>query len=488
MEYRNPWREVPSKILIGLSICSFLVLGVLTVLLFWNNILPMRYRLTLVGVLFAASIGLYLFGFHHTIRIWPKVLGIIAAIFLLLLSTVAILYVITGINTLSAMERKDTGEASQVISMSVVVRRDSEYQELSQINGKDVWAPLSFDAKNINDTVALLAKEGLTIQTQTTPSYLSAAEQLLAGNGDIMLMNEAYRKPIMEAHPEFASETRTLPIKGMDIVQERPEPISTEVTEASFNIYISGIDTFGELQQTSRSDVNIIASVNPDTKNILLTSVSRDAYVPIAGGGKGEMDKLTHAGIYGIGSSVRTLENLLDTSINYYVRLNFTSFMNIIDQIGGVTVDNPVTFTSIDGIRFHEGKIELNGKEALAYVRERKHLSDGDRDRAKNQERVIEAVFDKLIGPHFLLNFQSIMATIQDSIETNMPKGDIMKLVNQQLDNGSAWTFTQNNIKGEDSMGLPSYAMPDSNLYMYVLDKDSVQEAIDKIENTLQGK
>lgn len=488
MEYKNPWREIPSKMLIGVAICNFLVLASLSVLVFWHNVLPMRLRLTALGLIFAINIAFYLFGFHRTIRVWPKVAALFAACLVLLLTVVGNLYVVYGMNTLDAMKVQDTGDASQVITMSVIVKQDSEYQTLADIDGKDVWAPLSFDAKNIKGIEDSLAKDNIHYNTLTTPSYLSAAEKLMKEGGEIMIMNEAYRRPILEEFPEFAHETRTLEIKGMDIVQEKPQAIQTQVTEKSFNIYISGIDTFGALQTTSRSDVNIVATVNPDTKKILLTSVSRDAYVPIAGGGKGEKDKLTHAGIYGVGSSVRTLENLLDTTINYYVRLNFSSFIDIIDEIGGITLDNPRAFTTIDNVYFEEGEITLSGEEALGFVRERKHLEDGDRDRAKNQERVIEAVLKKMMGPQFLLNFQGVMDAIQHSIETNMPKSDIMELVNQQLDSSGSWTFSQNNIEGHDAQGLPSYAMPGYDLYMYVLESESVDKAKEQIQNVLQGK
>lgn len=259
------------------------------------------------------------------------------------------------------------------------------------------------------------------------------------------------------------------------------------VAEKSFVVYISGIDTFGKLETASRSDVNIIAVVNPRTHHIRMVSVPRDSYLRIAGEGQWEYDKLTHAGMYGIGTSIETIEEALDISINYFARLNFTSFMNVIDAVGGVSIHNPESFTSIDGQYYPEGEIELSAETALMYVRERYNLTEGDFGRQKNQERVIEAVFKKILSSELVFRFQGIMATLSDSIETNMPANSIMEFVNQQIGEPGDWVFDSVFLAGEGSMGLPSFAMPDSELWFYVIDENSLAKVKLALQDTMNS-
>lgn len=254
-------------------------------------------------------------------------------------------------------------------------------------------------------------------------------------------------------------------------------------TSESFNVYISGIDTFGEIQTESRSDVNIVATVNPRTNKILLTTVPRDAYVKIALGGNDEYDKLTHAGNYGVESSMKTLANLLDVEIDAYVRINFTSFIESIDKLGGVTIDNPTEFTSY-GEHFPAGNIQLDGKRALVYSRERKSLQGGDIDRGKNQQRVIQGVIDKVSSIRTLKGYNAVLEILGESIQTNMSNDNVRSLINKQLAELRGWSTESYSVTGKGQTGgLPSYAMPGAELYMYVLDESSVKEAKSKIYN-----
>ena len=290
-------------------------------------------------------------------------------------------------------------------------------------------------------------------------------------------------------------------VRTLDNIQQGPaftaeekekqhQAVHVNVKEDGFIVYLSGIDNYDEIEYASRSDVNIIAAINPRTKQVLLTSVPRDSYLRIAGGGMDEYDKLTHAGIYGVSSSIQTLENAFDIEVNYFVRLNFRSFMNMIDAIGGVDIYNPTEFTfALDsGLYFPEGNIHLDGESALAYVRERKSLPGGDTDRQKNQMRVLEAAFKKALSSQFILNYSSVMAAVSDSIETNMPQNTIMDFVNSQLGQQNEWTFSRTSIDGEDSYGLPSYAMPGYDLYVFVPTEESIQKVHDDIQELFQGR
>ena len=226
-----------------------------------------------------------------------------------------------------------------------------------------------------------------------------------------------------------------------------------------------------------------------DTHKVLLTTTPRDAYVQIPDGGTDQYDKLTHAGIYGVETSMKTLENLYDVDINYYARINFTSFMQLIDVLGGVEVTNDQAFVSkIGNYEFPQGKITLNSAQALGFVRERYSLQGGDADRGRNQQKVIAAIINKLASVNSITNFSNIINSLQTSIQTNMPLDTMMQLANTQLSSGSSFVVTSQDVTGTGSTGqLPSYAMPSAALYMMSLDETSVETAKQAIKNTMEG-
>ena len=230
-------------------------------------------------------------------------------------------------------------------------------------------------------------------------------------------------------------------------------------------------------------------TVNRKTKRVLLTTTPRDAYVPIADGGADQPDKLTHAGIYGIDASVHTLEKLYGIDIQYYVRLNFTSFLKLIDLLGGVDVYNDQEFTSLHGnYHFKVGNVHLNSEQALGFVRERYSLTGGDNDRGKNQEKVIAAVIKKLTSTDALKNYNSIISGLQDSVQTNMSLETMMNLVNTQLETGGNYTVTSQALTGNGKTGLPSYAMPEAALYMLEVDPASLAQMKSEIQTVMEGK
>lgn len=234
--------------------------------------------------------------------------------------------------------------------------------------------------------------------------------------------------------------------------------------------------------------MNIVATVNPDTHKILLTTIPRDSYVSIALGGHDQMDKLTHAGNYGPESSMKTVARLLNTDIDAYIRINFSSFIKSIDTLGSITVNNPVAFT-VEGVSFPVGELTLNGEKALLYSRDRKDLAAGDIDRGKNQQRVIQGIIDKITQIRSINGFEAILSLIGTTIQTNMSDGTLKSIINQQLDNPASWTTASYAVTGKGQTGgLTSYAMPGSQLYMYVLSDSSVKEAQQKIIEALNQK
>lgn len=375
-----------------------------------------------------------------------------------------------------------TASFSQV-EMTVIVANESPLTDIGQVTS--LLAPTN-DTTNLDKLLAnLTAEKSLTPNVETVDAYQTAYNQIMSDHSKAMALNQAYI-PLLEAvDPEFTSKIRTL--YGTKI--ETPAPPKKTVTNGdAFNIYISGIDSYGPISGVSRSDVNIIMTVNRQSKKVLLTTTPRDAYVPIAGGGNGQSDKLTHAGIYGVDSSIQTLENLYGLPIDHYVRLNFTSFVELIDLVGGVEIYNNQEFTA-GGTHFPVGNIQLNAEQALVFVRERYSLQGGDNDRGKNQMKVISALVNKLASLDTIGKYQSLIDGLSGSVQTDMPLSTMMDLANGQLDSGGQYQVTSQAVTGYGSTGqLPSYAMPNAALYMVSLDEASVAQAKQAMLDVLEGR
>lgn len=372
-------------------------------------------------------------------------------------------------------------------TMSVVVLKSDDAQKLSDLGSDNVAAPVSSDGDNINKLMKQIRdNEKVSLNLSEAQSYLTAAENLEDGTVRAMVLNSSYEDFITSQDSNFANNTKK--IYEYKITKEVENKGQTNAGD-SFNVYVSGIDTYGPISTVSRSDVNIIMTVNKTTGKILLTTTPRDSYVRIAGGGNDQYDKLTHAGIYGVDSSIKTLENLYDINIDYYARLNFTSFLKLIDTLGGVDVYNDQAFTSLHGqYDFPVGVVHLDADKALGFVRERYSLSGGDNDRGKNQEKVITAIIKKITSREGLANYQTVINELSNSIQTNMPLQTAMSLANEQLSAAKDYSVTSQALTGTGSMGLPSYAMPGANLYMTQIDDQSLLEVKTNIKNILEGK
>lgn len=373
------------------------------------------------------------------------------------------------------------------IEMKVVVPANSSISDVSELT--NVQAPTSADESNINALIANIKSEkGVELTVDPVDSYQSAYENLINGSSQAMVLNSSYSSLLELSYNDYESNLKTIYTYK---IKKAIEDTAKTTDKNVFNIYISGIDTSGAVSTVSRSDVNLILTVNMNTHKILMTTTPRDSYVRIPDGGADQYDKLTHAGIYGIETSVKTLENLYDIPINYYARLNFTSFVKLINALGGVTVYNDQAFTSLHGnYNFGVGNINLtSGDEALGFVRERYSLEHGDYDRGNNQLKVIQAIVEKLTSFQSVSNYSDIISTLQDSIQTNMPLNTMMSLVNEQLDSGKTFIFSSQEVTGTGSTGqLTSYAMPNASLYMIQLDDASVAKASQAIKNVMEGK
>ncbi|MFS9143323.1 LCP family protein [Streptococcus infantis] len=447
-------------------------------LIFRYHILAVSYfNLILAAIMvFIALVALFLISNRKAKKL---------TLIMLLLSIVASSLALVGVHQFVSLANHLNATSNySSYSISVAVLADSEIGNVSQLSS--VTAPTKTDAENIKKLLDdIKTSQNKDLKVEDSSSYLAAYKSLLAGETKAIVLNSVFENLIEQEYPDHAQKIKKIYTKELTKTVEAPKSSQNK----AFNIYISGIDTYGPISSVSRSDVNIIMTVNQETKKILLTTTPRDAYVPIADGGNNQNDKLTHAGIYGVDASIHTLENLYGIDLNYYARLNFTSFLKLIDLLGGVDVNNDQEFTSLHGnYHFPVGNVHLDSERALGFVRERYSLANGDGDRGRNQQKVISAIVQKLTSAEALKNFDDIMQSLQDSVQTNMPPETMVSLVNAQLVSGGKYTVITRDLKGTGRMDLPSYAMPDSSLYMLEVDPNSLETLKTEIKDIMEGK
>lgn len=288
-------------------------------------------------------------------------------------------------------------------------------------------------------------------------------------------------------------------IRTLDYVSQKPnnpgeesaETPDVPLTQAElvkpFHVFLSGKDTNGSIDTTSRSDVNMILTVNPATHSVHITTIPRDAYMRIAGKGENQYDKLTHSGNFGVQTSEETLENFFGIKIKYHVVVNFDSIVDIVDVLDGVDVDNSEAFEA-QGYQFNRGRIHLDGKQTLAFARERYGLGDGELARGRNHVRIMKALIERVSSPSILMNYPSLLQVIAKEVSTNMPRQTMVDYINYQVENNRKWTVTSSQLQGFGMMGLPSYQMPDSSLFMFLPSQESKRDILKTMQYVIDGK
>ena len=264
------------------------------------------------------------------------------------------------------------------------------------------------------------------------------------------------------------------------------------ITTEPFVVYLSGVDNRGELTEDARSDVNILAVVNPVTKRVALVNTPRDYYVDLAG--TDSKDKLTHAGLYGVETSMATLGDLYGIEVDHYVRINFAGFIDIVDALGGIDVYCDEAFTSVgspgyyDPTDFEEGWNHLDGAAALAFARERHAFATGDIQRGINQMKVIDAMLDKIKSPALLTSYSRLLAAVSDNFVTSLSSNQITALVRMQLSDFAAWDIENYSVTGSSSSSTHCYSAQGQKLYVMKPDEDSVAGAQELIQSVLSGE
>ena len=453
--------------------------GIVLFQMFRYNLLAFRWFniiITVLAVLLAIGAGLFIK------KKIAKVFTLLLLIFGITLGSIGVFGIQQFISVTSKLN--ETSAVSNY-TMSIAVLKDSEIESVSQL--ESVAAPVDNDQENVQKLIDDVQKnQQQTLTVSSIESYLEAFKQLQSGEVKAIVLNEAFENIIESEYPNHADTIKKIYTMGVKKKVKGPKASKGK----GMTIYVSGIDTYGPISSVSRSDVNILMTVNTDTKEVLLTTTPRDSYVPIADGGNNQYDKLTHAGLYGVDASIHTLENLYGIDINYYARLNFTSFLKLIDLLGGIDVYNDQAFNAHtnNGKHYPVGNLHLDSKDALGFVRERYSLADGDRDRGRNQQKVITAIIQKLTSAEVLANYSAVIQGLQESVQTNMPVEVMTDLVNRQLEKGGKYDVQSQDLKGTGRMDLPSYAMPGSQLYMMEVSQDSLASVKAAMTAVLKGK
>ena len=453
--------------------------GSLMALLIRFPFLPDKYVILTGVVLFLVNFGLIFLQMFKKIK--PKIKW--AGKLIIVVLTAALFFTNAYVLKTEKFIQGITEELYDTDTVSLIVLVDSEHEELDDI----IDEKLGIDDDEEHHIVQVLADIQASIEkpldlVEYTDHY-SLVEGLYQEEIAGIFINEAYRELIEEEYPEFTYETKV--IYNVDVKTLIESEKGVEVTTTPFNLYISGIDVYGAITRRSRSDVNILMTVNPITKVILLTTIPRDSYLPLGCIVGRPKDKLTHAAIYGVDCSIKTMENAFGIDINYYARVNFTSVVKLVDAIGGIEVEATHDFTTNDKIKFTKGLNYVDGKGALSFARDRKHQSSGDEDRGKNQLKVISAIFNKVISPKILTNYVNILNAMQDNFQTNMPYSSILALGKMQLNDMANWKIITNNVQGRYGTDF-SYAMY-RYLSMFYPNQASLKNASQLILQNLAG-
>ena len=381
------------------------------------------------------------------------------------------------------------GKNLQKTTSYVVVMADDPARSIGDTVGY-TFGILSEDADiSADNTSALLEdiKDGLggRVDTSTYADLTSLADALYDGNAGAIILNSGYLTALdsLDDYSTFTQDTRI--IYEFSTTKEL-EPIkpNASITSQPFVVYCSGIDArSSDINIQSLSDVNILAVIHPRTHQILLINTPRDYYVPLAR--NGQRDKLTHAGIYGTGESMQTLDNLYGTHTSFYMRVNFAGLTKIVDALGGVDVYSTKTF-SMGGYNFTEGVNHLNGEAALCFSRERYAFADGDNQRGKNQMAVIQAIISKASSPAVLKNYQTLLSSLSDAFITSLSYDDIASLVQMQLQDMSGWHVTSYAVSGSGDTSY-CYALGDAAWVMRP-NMDTVNTAKELIRQVMSGE
>ena len=488
-EKRRKKRHLGGKILaIVQLILSIVFMG----LIFKLDVLPVKYLIVASVVLLILALICFLLQFRRHAHWVGKVISIIISIVMIFGSV----YVGKTMHTLDSVTKVKTYQTDKIV---IAVLKENPADSLAAAKDYEFGITATLDRSKIDLAIDQMNNNlESEIDVLEFNSYSEQVEALYSGKIDAMIYNQTLNELIEENNPGFLDKVRIIDNFNVETEVYMEDVPNLPITKEPFIVFLSGMDVYGDMDETSRSDVNMMACVNPTTKQVLLVSVPRDAYVEIPGITYGEKDKLTHAGMYGIQYSIASMENIFDLDIDYYVRINFTSLIMMVDALGGVNVDSECAFSTYykqyneatDTWSYYEyakGINHLDGVHALVFARERMNLAGGDYQRARNQQLVIEALLEKIKSPAFLTGYTGLLSSLEGKMDTNLTSQQIASLVKMQLNDGADWNIVSASVYGiSSSEYCASYA--GSPLDVEVLDDDSIMAVKEVINQLMRGE
>ncbi len=435
------------------------------------DVLPGEYFFILCVLLGIVTLGLSLL---ILTKHGPKkrAIGTFLSLIYLVFLILVIVYELNTIGFLKKLGFKNY----KTENYSILVLNDSKYEKIEDLEKKNIGS-LEFNTDGLKESKEKVEKK-ISVNFKIYNDISELKKDFEKKKVEAMLIENSILAILTEDDGEFASSYKVIYDFSVD-VETKDIAKKVDITKDTFSIYVSGIDTYGAVSSVSRSDVNMVITVNPETNKILITSIPRDYYVPLAG--KDGKDKLTHAGIYGVETSVKTIENLLDTKINYYIKVNFTSLIKVVDALGGVKVYSKYNFTSMDGYTYKQGYNNVNGEKALSFVRERKAFNGGDRVRVENQAAMIKALVEKATSPSIITKYTSLLKTLEKLFVTNLNMEDITEFIKKQIDDMKSWEVESQSLNGKDDYQY-TYSYKGQKLYVMTPDNETVINAHNKIE------
>lgn len=383
-------------------------------------------------------------------------------------------------------------------TISVVVKESSDMKKKTDLAGHSVGTLANINTTGSKKILKELTNSGISMEQKEFGSLTEMLGSFYNGEVDSIVISESSRSQItdIDAYKDFDNNTRVVYQTSYKVENTDKANAVSNITTTPFNVLISGSDTRGGFDENGRSDVIMVATVNPKTGTILLTSVPRDFYVTTAcdaadGCQQGALDKITHTGIHGTNTTKRTVEQLLGIEINYTFKVGFDTVTDIVDAVGGIDVNvepgyECSNFLHAPGLSVHAGVNHLNGEQALGYARERYAYSEGDRQRTKNQQQVLMGIVDKITSPAIVTNYASIMDSMSDTFSTTMSSQEISDLIKYQLNKNPKWKMEQYMVNGTGDT-LMCAELGDA-AYVMVPDQSTVTTAKNKINAVLAGK
>ncbi|WP_337524754.1 LCP family protein [Holdemanella sp.] len=484
-----------NKVLRGIGIILSILLVVASFYLLYQlikiNVLPTKllFLITIVFVLLDAIFALLLC--YYTRAVVSKIICVVITLVLIFGSCMGGYY-ISKTGSLLTNITNVTKHAKNTVS--VVVKQSSDIKNKSQLNGLSVGTLRTIGAQGSSKALKELSKDGIVMNQSEYDSLSAMLEAFYNGEVDSIIINESSRSQIldMESYADFDNNTRVVYQTSYKVENTDKANAVSDITSKPFNVLISGSDTRGGFDENGRSDVIMVATVNPKTSTILLTSVPRDYYVTTAcdaadGCMQGALDKITHTGIHGTNTTKRTVEQLLGVEINYTFKVGFDTVTDLVDALGGVDVYvEPGYAVTTSTFSVHEGTNHLDGEHALAYARERYSYTEGDRQRTKNQQQVLMGIVNEATKPSVITKYASIMDAMANTFSTTMSNEEISDLIKYQINNNPKWKMEQYMVDGTGDT-LMCAELGDAASVM-VPDQSTVKMAKDKINAVLAGK